>query len=565
MSLHTTTPSKNETPHGLMGWLTDLMRRLFTSAAPAAGLGFDEGVKESTDVESDAEVIIAPGGYRIRRPRPIPSVVSIDRNSVDDILPDVRQGLNLLPPLPTVVVELMKEIQKSTSTASSVAGIAASDPSLAASLLRTVNGAAFGLTRKITSVAQAISYLGFDSVRSLVVQLQLDRMMPQRSAATALESEDLWAHSLAVSYICAVLADRVEGVDRGFVTTLGLLHDIGRLAIVSQFPDRALALRNGMSETESRQQREARAFGADHAAIGGVLGNRWQLPADLVLAIRWHHTPEHAFEENDPIALRKAIALLQIADQLAKYCFTYSDDMEIDTPSDEAFSMLGLTASLPELLDDKVRAAATQAILFADENSKRSMTNTRPFLKLHRGPAAVDIAARCVQSTEALRIEIGNTGVELIEGAEATFTFDAAMPPMPAESATGSARYTAAASPMSLGWFAKALPAQWDAFGVPAKLRGPARVALRSLLPNLLNTEPHGAQCAVDVATEWDGEKLFVAVRSDAMLFSARLPAGLEMNAAAHVLEAELANLLNLGWFDYEISTDGSTLLLRSH
>ena len=66
------------------------------------------------------------------------------------------------------------------STASSVAEIASSDPALAASLLRLVNSAASGLSRKTTSVSEAVSYLGFAIVRSLVVKLRLADVLPGR-------------------------------------------------------------------------------------------------------------------------------------------------------------------------------------------------------------------------------------------------------------------------------------------------------------------------------------------------------------------------------------------------
>ena len=130
--------------------------------------------------DSETNIIIAPGGFRIQRPHPIGDGGAVNLGTFDQLLPEVRQGLSLLPPLPTLVIELLKETQSSSSTASSVADIAASDPTLAASLLRAVNSAAFGLSQKVTSVSQAVSLLGFGAVRSLVV-----RLPPRRHDAAA--------------------------------------------------------------------------------------------------------------------------------------------------------------------------------------------------------------------------------------------------------------------------------------------------------------------------------------------------------------------------------------------
>ncbi len=242
---------------GFLAFLRRLMGEQ-PSASPAA-----------TDVGSPAQTSVQPqiviGGYHIRArdDQGVPAPVG-------EILPDIRDGLAQLPPLPNVVIELLQEIQDSNSTAASVGKIACTDPALAASILRMVNGAAFGLMRKITSVSEAISYLGFAVLKSLVLRLRLDQMLKARTPEAMEDAEDLWVHALAVSYVADALAERVSNVDRGFVSTLGLLHDIGKLAIHSQFPDKAAALRAEAARNpdEGILARETRLLGADHAVLG---------------------------------------------------------------------------------------------------------------------------------------------------------------------------------------------------------------------------------------------------------------------------------------------------------
>ena len=81
---------------------------------------------------------------------------------------------------------------------------------------------------------------------------------------------------------------------------------------------------------------------------------------------------------------------------------------------------------------------------------------------------------------------------------------------------------------------------------------------LRAILPNLLGSR----ETNIDIAWEWESPTLHIAFRSPAMAFAARLPN--DANRGPQVLEAELANILNLGWFEAETSEDGTTLLLRS-
>ena len=129
---------------------------------------------------------------------------------------------------PTVAPGLLREIQDPQSTASSVAEVAASDPALAALLLRTANGTTVGLSRTISSVSEAISHLSFATVKTMVVKLRLDDVLACKNGQAAVDSDDLWVHSLAVSYAAEYLAKKIGGVDPGFAATLGLMHDIGK-------------------------------------------------------------------------------------------------------------------------------------------------------------------------------------------------------------------------------------------------------------------------------------------------------------------------------------------------
>jgi putative nucleotidyltransferase with HDIG domain len=567
----TSSPAQEELdlpkPHlGFLEWVRNLIQSLFGSPAepPTPVDAKPAHAIPANSAQKEGEVIIAPGGFIIHKPKMGgDGEQAVDTNEVENILPDVRQGLNLLPPLPTVVIELLKEIQNASSTASSVAEIAASDPSLAAQILRTVNSAAFGLSRKVTDVTHAVALLGFGIVRSMVVQLRLERIMPHRSPAASVEAEDLWAHSLAVSYIASALADRVRDVDRGLVSTLGLLHDIGRLAIVSQFPDRSASLVEGSGQSTNRLEREAKAFGADHTAIGAVLGNRWQLPSDITKAIRWHHEPGRAFEADDPIGLRKAVFLIQIADQLAKFFFAYSSDMEISPPAEGGFELLGLKGTMKDLLDNKVRTVAGQAVLFAEENSNRPLNIVRAFLKLRRLPESTELVHRLMdQPGEGLQVILSNAGDELIDNADQERKYSPSERGLPIGNAK-SWHFKAPATLEGAKWLCSILAKRCETDELPGKTLSTSRAALRALLPNLLDTDK-ASEALIEMGYRASGNKLELAIRCKKMSFAERLPSIATPEIGCRVLEVEAANLLNLGWFDIQTSREGNTLLFTS-
>lgn len=504
------------------------------------------------------EFIIAPCGYPITVPK-----ASDFSHSVSDMLPSVREGLSLLPPLPTVAMELLRELQNSSSTAASVAAIAASDPSLAASLIRTVNGAAMSLSRKITSVSEAVSYLGFGLVKGVVVRLRLEEVLAPKNEQDAQDAEDLWVHSLAVSYVAEKLAHRVDGVDPGFVATLGLLHDIGKLAILAQWPQEAQRLRDQAKADPhgDPRAREAKLLGADHAAIGAHLALNWKLPADLIQAVRWHHRPANAFELGDPPALRKAVHLLQIANQLTKFCYPYSDQMKIEHVSDETFSLLGLEPSLSKLLDAPVRAAITRAIFFADSNTRRPAAAPRRFLRLLSGEAAK--TAISSSSGGEPRIEeddVAISGLLSSDLREVHFSADGSADGSHPTQNAGAMHCMCAATPKAVEKCLKALREHQDAMDLPADSRSAAALIVRSMLPNLLQF--HTPNEVIQVGQACESRKLKIALRGAGLSVQRRLAAGATPEIARRLAEADLASLLNLGWCErIVVSGDGSAIL----
>jgi putative nucleotidyltransferase with HDIG domain len=400
-----------------------------------------------------------------------------------------------------------------------------------------------GMHRKITSVPEAVSYLGFSSVKSLLLRLNLDQALAGKSAASD-EISDLWVHSLMVSYIAETLARRVPGVDAGFVSTLGLLHDIGKLIIQSRFPEQAGALRESIAAggPESLLEKEARVLGVDHAALGAQLASNWKLPGDLVKAIRWHHLPERAFEPGDPKPLHQAMYLLQIADQLAKYCYVYDQGMEFDAVSDEAFKSLGFAPNLTALLDSGVCAAASRAIFFADESSKRSGNSVRRFLHLHRREEAIKFLASLDSNTPGTRqVDVDTELCECLFEPEI-----ASQPPL-----------VAPATPEGIQKLSAEVQARVDAVNTaPAD-----RQALALVTECILASSIVPGDAKLEAAVSLDARRTRLSFRSPALSFANRFGSESDPDASLLALESELANVLNLNWFESILSSsDGSIL-----
>jgi putative nucleotidyltransferase with HDIG domain len=523
-----------------------------SAPAPTVSTEMDDSDDSAPADHAEAQFVTAPGGYRIR----VPNGSETDQN-IRDMLPSVRDSLAQLPPLPYVVTELLREINNTQSSASSLAKIASSDPSLAASLLRTVNSAAIGLSRKITSVSEAVSYLGFATVKSIVVRLRLRDVLKAQTPQARQDSQDIWVHSLAVSYAAECLAATAAGVDRGFVSTLGLLHDIGKLAVIAKLPEQADALRKSAADdpNEDPLAAERRILGVDHAHLGGELAAAWKLPADLVQAIHWHHHPASAFHVSDPLPLRKAVHVLQIANQLAKYCYPYCDQMQIEKLPDETFALVGLEPSIMKLLNSRMKQTIGRAIFFADSNNDQQKAATpRRFLRPLTGAQAV----ACVNAAgePSTRVAVDDDGVaKMFRGS-------------PCE--VGEITVAKAIDQDGLHLICHPWEANIDKCVVLAKKvltganvsdesRSAASIAISSLLPNL------AALCSdqetIELSVQMD-RKISLALRTPALAASRRAGKDVSPASACRLAEADVVHALNLDWIDKVIiSSSGDAMV----
>jgi putative nucleotidyltransferase with HDIG domain len=486
------------------------------------------------------------------------------------LIASIQKGLSEVPPLPHVVRELLRELSDPSSTARSVARIATSDPALAAALIRTVNSAAIGLRRRVTSVAEAVSYLGYSTVRSLVIRMRLDQVLPIRSGQAGYDQEDLWVHSLAVAHAADCLAEqamtKIPGVDRGFVATLGLLHDIGKLAINSYFPGSAAEVQKPNPERidESFLDRERRVLGADHAEIGAILARHWKLPPDLIEAIRWHHDPQSA-PETLPESVRLASTLVHLANQIAKYCYVYSEDMEIDIIPDSLFPSVGLVGPIKRLMTGRMCKAISRAIYFADASRAQPLSAVRRFVRLFSAERARVILLSPVRLEP--RVKFTDDDGDALFSTNCTIISPAhrwrGVSPGASWKRDRQIRFVGRATDDLVDSLLHAIIGHQDTLPLADDVRLPARFLARRLLPNILEAAK-GEK--IEVAQSLAGDRFVLAIRSPALAFERRFGQGIGGRAARKVVEQEFANVINLRWVSQiRTSHSGDTLIFVSH
>ncbi len=221
------------------------------------------------------------------------------------------ESLKDLPPMPSTMQLVLKEMESISANSKSLEKIIMQDPVLAARILKVANSPYYGTAGQVNSISHAITILGFDEVRNLVIGLSLVQAFGEGSDFKDFSTKDLWLHSMGVATSSMLIAKAAgNGFDPEECFTMGLLHDIGRFVLCKVFKedmDKILEIQEAQqcSLTEAEEQQ-----GLNHCEIGAFLAQKWQLSDQTMSVVRYHHHPRSAGED-EPLC-----AVVYLADQL---------------------------------------------------------------------------------------------------------------------------------------------------------------------------------------------------------------------------------------------------------
>jgi putative nucleotidyltransferase with HDIG domain len=196
-----------------------------------------------------------------------------------------------IPPFPKAARRVLMMLRDPGVELIRVAEVVSLDQALAGRVLRLANSAYFGLPRRISSVTEALVLLGFVNVRSVLISASVGHILFDGAKSYGLERGVLWEHSVGAAYTAQMVTKKIDIRKYDVAFSAGLLHDIAKIVIDRSLRDEAKAdlLRaiNATGEIEA----ETEMLGANHAEIGGRICERWNLPAEIVEAVGFHHNP----------------------------------------------------------------------------------------------------------------------------------------------------------------------------------------------------------------------------------------------------------------------------------
>jgi len=207
-------------------------------------------------------------------------------------LKEFIQGASRLPVLPKVTIRLLNALDSPDSASKDIAQIIEAEPTLSVKLLKLANSSFYGQRGQISKVQNAVVVLGSKTIRSLALTVWTHTLRSQaRNAEEMTLMIPLLSHGLAAGVAARLLAEKVNHNLGEDAFMAGLLHDIGRVALVAQmgveYQTRVLdpAQQAGLPLHEA----EATTLGFDHRALGSALMASWTLPPFLAEAVEKHH------------------------------------------------------------------------------------------------------------------------------------------------------------------------------------------------------------------------------------------------------------------------------------
>jgi len=232
---------------------------------------------------------------------------------------DLLKQTDKLPNVPEVVRELIQALSDPNADYNVIAKKVAQDQTLTLKILRLVNSAHFGLTRKVSTIDEAVVILGMEKLNTLVIA---SGMSNSASDVEGLDLRAFWSDCFMVATIANWLALRTDKVSAEVAFTAGIIYNIGRLLLHLAEPNRARAIQTLISETRtSRIAAETERLGFTSQEAGKALLDMWRLPEELGVAIMQYKRP-YTYEVPSPLS-----AILNLANYLNS---AINDQREID-------------------------------------------------------------------------------------------------------------------------------------------------------------------------------------------------------------------------------------------
>ena len=261
-----------------------------------------------------------------------------------------------LAALPQVVLRVIETTGSPSASAADVERLLSADPALAGQILSLANSAYFGLPRRLSSLKEAVVFLGFKTVRSLAMAVTTFALFLGKGDGASLAQRGVWRHSIGAAQCARALVPLLAPSVQETVTaedafTCGLLHDIGKMALGRSRPLLLTTLWQTAQEKGVRfHEIEGLVLPFGHAMLGAGLALRWNLPPSVCETVAFHHTPRAA--QVSP----RLCAAVALANELEHFVSDGTDMTDLEERTADILPPLRLSPERLPMLADACRA-----------------------------------------------------------------------------------------------------------------------------------------------------------------------------------------------------------------
>jgi HD-like signal output (HDOD) protein len=216
----------------------------------------------------------------------------INERSRELIKTRILQKLREIKSFPQFVMETLRKLNDPASSASDVAMSLSRDEGLVLRTLKLANSAAYGMSRQISDIPEAIALLGYKNISNVVLAATVYSVMDKGLSGYALDRGELWRHSLTAAYAARYIAQSTRKALPEEAYVGGLVHDVGKV-VLNDYVRFGYGIIVKLVEEEHIPftEAETKVLGFDHAIVGSLLVDRWDLPKEYYYSTLFHHKP----------------------------------------------------------------------------------------------------------------------------------------------------------------------------------------------------------------------------------------------------------------------------------
>ncbi len=215
---------------------------------------------------------------------------------------EIIRQIEKLPTINTVAFQVVQMCSDIEVPIPRLIKVISGDQSLSAQILKIANSSYFNFPRTIYSLERAIVILGFNLLKDIAISISIYSLYKGFNSSKYFDIKALWKHSIYTGFVMKTLAEEYEPKHTDILYIGGLLHDIGKLALIRVLNEEYhFIYEKSNQEGKPLYEIEQKFLGYDHAELGGELLDRWHLPPAVVDMVRYHHAPGD-FQEQSQVA-----------------------------------------------------------------------------------------------------------------------------------------------------------------------------------------------------------------------------------------------------------------------